>query len=39
MIAVDRSSQSSQSDSFSAPITRTWRAEPARTRSAAVPIA
>ena len=39
MIAVERSSQSSQSESFSAPITSTCRDEPARTRSAAVPIA
>ena len=37
MIAVDRSVQSSQSDSFSAPITSTCRELPARTRSAAAP--
>ena len=35
MMQVERSSQSIQSDSFSAPITRTCRTVPARTRSAA----
>ncbi|OLT01927.1 hypothetical protein BJF90_29910 [Pseudonocardia sp. CNS-004] len=38
MIAVERSVQSIQSDSFSAPITSTCRDDPARTRSAAVPM-
>ena len=35
MMQVERSSQSIQSESFSAPITRTWRTVPPRTRSAA----
>jgi len=38
MMHTERSSMSSQSDSFSEPTTSTWRAVPERIMSAATPV-